>query len=110
MPNRKSGNCLQCPGRQPTFIDIFAGCGGLSLGLFQAGWKGIFAIERDKNAFETLSKNFLAPEAKFRFDWPISLPQLPLDVHDVLDRYRDTLSEFAGSVEMLVGGPPCQGF
>lgn len=31
---------------QYTVIDLFAGCGGLSLGLYQAGWNGIFAIEK----------------------------------------------------------------
>lgn len=37
-----------------TSIDLFAGCGGLSLGLHRAGWNGVFAIERDPMAFETL--------------------------------------------------------
>ena len=32
--------------KQPTYIDLFAGCGGLSLGLHNAGWKGLFAIEK----------------------------------------------------------------
>ncbi len=31
-----------------TVIDLFAVCGGLSLGLYQAGWKGLFAIENTK--------------------------------------------------------------
>lgn len=35
-----------------TVIDLFAGCGVLSLGLYQAGWEGLFAIE--KNAFENM--------------------------------------------------------
>lgn len=33
---------------------LFAGCGGVSLGLFNAGWRGIFAIEKSEMAFETL--------------------------------------------------------
>ena len=37
-----------------TFGDVFAGCGGLSLGLINAGWKGLFAIEKNQTAFETL--------------------------------------------------------
>ncbi len=52
-------------------IDLFAGCGGLSLGLREAGWKGVFAIERDPMAFETLSQNFLSADAPYpirRFD------------------------------------------
>lgn len=31
---------------QKTYIDLFSGCGGLSLGLHNAGWKGVFAIEK----------------------------------------------------------------
>ena len=37
---------------QFSYIDIFAGCGGLSLGLHNAGWKGLFAIEKSKDAFK----------------------------------------------------------
>ena len=40
--------------QQLTVIDLFAGCGGLSLGLYQAGWEGLFAIEKNAFAFETL--------------------------------------------------------
>lgn len=32
--------------RKKIYIDLFAGCGGLSLGLHNAGWKGLFAIEK----------------------------------------------------------------
>ena len=41
------------------YIDIFAGCGGLSLGLNKAGWKGLFAIEKSPHAFETLEYNLM---------------------------------------------------
>lgn len=44
---------------QYSVIDLFAGCGGLSLGLYQAGWNGIFAIEKNPNAFETLNYNLI---------------------------------------------------
>lgn len=37
-------------------IDLFVGCDGLSLGLYNAGWNGLFAIERNKMAFETLKQ------------------------------------------------------
>ena len=37
--------------KKPTYIDLFAGCGGLSLGLNRSGWKGIFAIEKSPFAF-----------------------------------------------------------
>src|SRR5690349_13859578 len=33
--------------RTLTYVEAFAGCGGLSLGLHQSGWEGLFAIEKD---------------------------------------------------------------
>ena len=51
-----------------TYIDLFAGCGGLSLGLHNAGWKGLFAIEKSPDAFATLKFNLI--DNKKHFDWP----------------------------------------
>jgi len=42
------------------FVDLFSGCGGLSLGLSMAGLQGVFAVEKDPMAFDTFSGNFLA--------------------------------------------------
>lgn len=93
-----------------SFVDIFAGCGGLSLGLMQAGWTGLFAVEQNENAFQTLNDNLIQGKKSFKFDWPIWLPKTPHNVTDILDIYRDNLSSLEGQVDMLVGGPPCQGF
>lgn len=41
------------------FCDVFAGCGGLSLGLLEAGHDGVFAIEKSSLAFETLRFNLI---------------------------------------------------
>ena len=41
------------------YIDIFAGCGGLSVGLYNAGLHGLFAIEKNKDAFSTLKYNLI---------------------------------------------------
>lgn len=92
------------------FIDIFAGCGGLSLGLMQSGWTGLFAVEQDRNAFETLSHNLIGEHARHRFKWPKWFPKAPISVFDVLSQYRDQIADLNGKVDMLVGGPPCQGF
>jgi DNA (cytosine-5)-methyltransferase 1 len=93
-----------------TFIDAFAGCGGLSLGLMQAGWTGRFAIERDKFAFATLKANLLAKDSPHKYVWPRWLPKEPIGIVELLSNYRDQLEEISGSVDVLVGGPPCQGF
>ncbi|QQN52679.1 DNA cytosine methyltransferase [Stutzerimonas balearica] len=99
------------PSAKPlTFIDAFAGCGGLSLGLMQAGLTGCFAIERDKFAFATLKANLLAEEAPHQYAWPHWLPQEPVGIVEFLNDYQDQLKEVSGNVDILVGGPPCQGF
>lgn len=41
--------------KKPTYIDIFAGCGGLSLGLHNAGWQGLFAVEKMRMPLKRLN-------------------------------------------------------
>jgi len=93
-----------------TFVDAFAGCGGLSLGLFQAGLQGLFAIEKDKYAFETLSTNLLGKSSTYRYAWPEWLPKEPTLIDNLLTEHKQKLKSLKGSVDLLVGGPPCQGF
>lgn len=93
----------------PVFVDVFAGCGGLSLGLMAAGWKGLFAIEKDAHAFATLKANLIEGEHE-TFNWPDWLPKQAHDIKDVLRNYRKELATLRGKVDLLVGGPPCQGF
>lgn len=92
------------------FGDAFAGCGGLSLGLLQAGLEGRFAIEHDKFAFATLRENLLSRQAAFRFSWPSWLPKEPIAVGVLLRDYKSELESLEGTIDVLVGGPPCQGF
>lgn len=92
-----------------TFGDAFAGCGGLSLGLIKAGWQGLFAIEKNSDAFETLKTNLISDQYK-GFDWPEWLPTVPIDVLDFVNQYDDYLRKFKGELTLLAGGPPCQGF
>lgn len=94
--------------KELTYIDLFAGCGGLSLGLHQSGWKGIFAIEKSIDAFKTLEYNLV--DQKKHFDWPKWLPQKPHEINEVLDKYKSKLEKLKGKVAMIAGGPPCQGF
>jgi DNA (cytosine-5)-methyltransferase 1 len=93
-----------------TFIDIFAGCGGLSLGLMQSGWQGLFALEHESNAFLTLHENLISVNARYKFNWPDWLPKTPLSVTSVTRKYKKQLKTLVGNVDMVVGGPPCQGF
>lgn len=96
--------------RRITFVDVFAGCGGLSLGLSQAGLTGLFAIERCRHAFATFEHNFLRKNSRFAFDWPKWLPERALSIEVLLRRYPNELRRLRGYVDVLAGGPPCQGF
>ncbi len=93
---------------KPTCIDLFAGCGGLSLGLYLAGWQGLFAIEKNAFPFETLKHNLI--DNKKHFDWPDWLPQTNHDINEILEKYQDQLKALRGKVDLVAGGPPCQGF
>ena len=84
------------------YIDLFAGCGGLSLGLHKAGLKGLFAIEKNNDAFSTLKYNLI--ERQYHFQWPDWLE------NDLLNDKRAQLMSLCGQVSLVVGGPPCQGF
>ncbi len=96
------------PTKEFTYIDLFAGCGGLSLGLHNAGWKGLFAIEKSKDAFETLEFNLI--KNKNHFTWPKWLDQKEHDINKVIKNHRAELVKLRGKVDMVTGGPPCQGF
>lgn len=75
---------------QYTFIDLFAGCGGLSLGMIKAGLNCKWAIEIDENACST-----------YRFN---------IGDHIVCEDVRDVNTDDIPKVDVLVGGFPCQPF
>lgn len=77
---------------RPTCIDLFAGAGGLSLGLKLAGWHTLVASDYDKAACETYRQNFE-------------------DV-DVIEGDVRTIAweGLRGKVDLVAGGPPCQPF
>ena len=91
------------------YIDLFAGCGGFSLGMKNAGFKGVLAIERDKMAFETFSHNLLEGKNS-HFQWPDWMPKKARTVENFLSKHKDRILELRGSIDLLIGGPPCQGF
>ncbi len=96
-------------GKKKTYIDLFAGCGGLSLGLFNTGcWKAKFAIEKSPDAFETLRYNLI--EKKNHFDWPNWFPKSHHDINQVIKNYSKELKSLRNQIDLVSGGPPCQGF
>ena len=92
-----------------TVVDLFAGCGGLSLGLEKAGFQTVFVNELHQDAMNTFVMN--------RPNTPVQ--QSKYQVNDVLEltRKRTNLQNLSqhlnsvyGGIDLVVGGPPCQGF
>jgi len=75
-----------------------------------SGWRGLFAVEKDANAFETLKHNLIDGSHDVNYDWPDWLPKRPTTIGAFINRYSDELLELRGKVDLVVGGPPCQGF
>lgn len=92
-----------------TYIDLFAGCGGLSLGLRRAGWTLKFAVEAHADAFATYKHNLLQADMA-SVSWPTWLPQEPHDIVKILEDKASDLAQLKDQVTLIAGGPPCQGF
>jgi DNA (cytosine-5)-methyltransferase 1 len=80
----------------PTYLDLFAGAGGLSLGLQEAGWSCVAALDAWGDAIGTYRANLS------------DHPAHEIDIHDVdagwLGRNLEEVPDW------VVGGPPCQGW
>jgi len=96
--------------KQFSYIDIFAGCGGLSTGLLNAGWRGLFAIEKNPDAFLTLKCNLIDKPTTSHFSWPNWLSTEAHDINDLIKNYEEQLKSLSEHVTLVAGGPPCQGF
>lgn len=92
-----------------SFIDLFAGCGGLSLGLINSGWQGLFAVEKSPDAFKTLRHN-LCGDDRAGYEWPEWLPVEEITTSELLTKFPAELHKMRGQVDLIAGGPPCQGF
>lgn len=74
-------------------IDLFCGCGGLSLGLEQAGFQIVLGIDNCKDALQSFQKNHNGAQAYLADLATLQFSDLPVREAD-----------------LIIGGPPCQGF
>jgi len=97
-------------GHAPRTLDLFAGCGGISLGFHAAGFKTIGAVEFDPDAARSHAMNFMS-------DVPHDLFEIHASAKDITKIEPSTLLDtfkLGGPIEqhvdVIIGGPPCQAF
>lgn len=99
IASRKRGNGKQrLTDFHPTAIDLFAGAGGLSLGLLDAGFDIRYALDNDSDAVRTYKYN-VGSHIELGSAYDVSFA-------DILRKANLDI----GECDLLVGGPPCQGF
>lgn len=88
--------------QRPRILDLFAGAGGMALGFEAAGGRCVGAVEIDAAAATTFRENF-SHEGPRVFGGPVDgdVNQLPVE---------DLIRSLPAPPDIVVGGPPCQGF
>ncbi len=78
-------------------IDLFSGCGGMTLGFGWAGFNSVLASDIDENCEKTFATNF---------------PEIPFLCGDLSEFKKDTFDKIISNkeIDVIIGGPPCQGF
>jgi DNA (cytosine-5)-methyltransferase 1 len=100
----KHGNGVKASNQQTVFVDLFAGCGGLSLGLEESGFHPLLFSELNRQAADTYLAN-----------------RQGMEIVEVSDIYKLTNQNLKGlkeewskkgfrEIDLVCGGPPCQGY
>lgn len=91
--------------RKYTFIDLFAGCGGLSEGFYRQGFEALAHVEINHFACETLRSRMMyygypdADKAVIEYD---------ITASDIIERIKSVVGR--RTVDIIIGGPPCQAY
>jgi DNA (cytosine-5)-methyltransferase 1 len=98
-----------------TFVDLFAVCGGLSLGMERAGFFPIFVNEINTEALQTYLANRVnahphLAESGFHCNDVKGMVSEPRYLSDLSKRLKAVFALEEGDLDLVVGGPPCQGY
>lgn len=88
-----------------TFIDLFAGCGGLSEGFYKQGFRAVAHVEINPVACETL-------RTRMRYygyeDADKAVLEMDITRGDVIERLEEVVDR--QEIDIIIGGPPCQAY
>lgn len=97
-------------GKPLRVVDLFSGCGGMSLGLHRAGYSLLGGVEINPKAIHTHASNFFNQSGEESFE----LHSTPRDIRtftpDLFMREILHKEQPYNLVDLIVGGPPCQAF
>lgn len=88
-----------------TFIDLFAGCGGLSEGFYRLGFKALAHVEINHWACETLRTRMRHYGYK---NFNKEVIEYDITASDIIDRIDEAVA--GRKVDIIIGGPPCQAY
>lgn len=91
-------------------LDLFAGCGGLSLGFQSAGFKIVGAMEIDPVAAESHAQNLFKSESKATIEHHAKTRDITKISPEQLVYELNFGQNVENSVDVIIGGPPCQAF
>jgi DNA (cytosine-5)-methyltransferase 1 len=89
---------IASPLKGPTALSLFSGCGGFSLGFASAGFKILGFVEINPEFRKIYKANFASSK------------ELGTDITKITDLQIEDWKQQFGAVDVIIGGPPCQGF
>ena len=92
---------------RPTYIDLFSGCGGASVGFHDAGFDCLLAVDWDQRAVDAYNENFPSRHGRHA---AVKADLSKISSHQDVRRFLEQNGVHEGCCDVVVGGPPCQSF